>query len=125
MIPPPPTLDYAPPQRTRRPAPRLWIRLLITFTILYLPYYWILWVGTWDNVRIAWLQLWPILPGLWTILLGRTHHELWVMSAATAIIIAIVLFVGRRTRLAFVITSIVALIGSLVNSWLAYQLWLF
>ena len=125
MTTPPIMLDYAPARRTRYPPPRLWIHLLVTFSILYLPYSWILWVGKWDNVRIAWLKLWPVLPGLWTMMFGRTPFEIWLMGIATLATVAIIVVIGRYNRPAFVITSFLALGGSLANSWLAYQLWLF
>jgi len=47
------------------------------------------------------------------------------MGVSTVVTVAIILYIGRKNHFAFLITSLLALGGSLANSWFAYQLWLF
>jgi hypothetical protein len=123
----PSTLDYASPTDgpRRLPARLSWPLFL---ACLYLPYGWILFIDyPWNGYRLLWLKLWVALPGLIPCGLVRVFSTggeavgIPVMGMSTAVLVAALLFPFRRPRprSAVLLTSVVVLILSCLNSWLA------
>jgi hypothetical protein len=111
----------------RRRAPLGW-RLALTIACLYLPYAWLILDGErWHDYRLSWIKMWPILPGLTAGLFaipGRsTGVEFAVMGGMTAVVGAIFILLAARSRRWMPIPTVVALVLSVANSWLAYAVY--
>ena len=136
--PPPPSsppagvLAYADPPAPRRWLPRrpapLWWRLSLTLACIYLPYAWLLVGGwPWRDYRLAWIKMWPILPGLAAgiLVIPRTSNtaQFAAMGAMTVAGAGTFLLLAARSRRWAPIPSAIALALSAFNSWIAYAVY--
>jgi hypothetical protein len=125
-VPPVDVIAYADPA-VRRRAP-LWWRLAFTLACVYLPYAWlVLGGGSWHDYRLTWIKMWPILPGLTAGLLviprGSNAVEFAAMGATAGVVVGVFLLLAARSRRRVPIPTIVALVLSVLNSWIAYAIY--
>ena len=130
---PPPVnvLAYADPPAPRRrwptrPGP-LWWRLALTLACIYLPYAWLV-LGTtsWRDYRLTWIKMWPILPGLTAcvLVIPRSNPvELAAMGGMTVVGVGVFLLLAARSRRWVPVPTLLALVLSILNSWIAYALY--
>ncbi|MFO0892585.1 MAG: hypothetical protein U0790_26015 [Isosphaeraceae bacterium] len=108
--------------RSRRWA----VPYFVTLGCLYLPFAWVIWGYPWDDYRWHWIKLWPVLPGL---VAGMVFHPddsavARASGAAAVLLVALLTVLGSRRRAALLVVNGVALIGSGLESCLAYGLYL-
>jgi hypothetical protein len=99
---------------------------LTTIACLYLPFAWVLGNYPWDTYRWHWIMLWPVLPGLVAgMFVHPNDHAMMQLSGATTVLLALVFTIfGALGRKALVVANGVLLLGAGLESWLAYQLFL-
>lgn len=98
----------------------------ITLACLYLPFAWVIWDYPWDGYRWYWVKLWPVLPGLVAGMFVHPHDSAVALISGAVAVLLMALFtaLGTSGRTALVAANGIALIGSGLESWLAYQLFL-
>jgi hypothetical protein len=107
--------------------PRPWaIPYFVTLACLYSPFAWVVWDYPWDGYRWGWVKLWPVLPGLVAGMFAHPDDSAMtrISGAAAVLLVAVFTTLGRLGRAALVVSSLVALIGSGLESWVAYQLFI-
>lgn len=107
---------------------RRWaVPYLVTLACLYLPFAWVLGDYPWDDYRWHWIKLWPVLPGLIAGMLVHPNDSamLALSGLATFLLIGLFTALGALGRRALVLASVLALSGAVLESMLAYQLFLF
>ena len=119
-------LSYAGSAVARR-AP-LWWRLALTLACIYLPYAWLITDGyPWRDYRLAWIKMWPVLPGILAGLAVLPHTayagQLAAMGAMTAVGAALFLLLAARSRRWVPVATLLALVLSVANSWFAYAVY--
>jgi hypothetical protein len=113
-------------ERTGGRSCRWAIPYFVTLACLYLPFAWVLCDYRWDSYRWHWVKLWPVLPGLVAGLFVHPNDYAMALISGTMAVFLIVLFttLGTSGRKAMVVANGLALVGSALESWLAYQLFL-
>jgi hypothetical protein len=102
------------------------VSYFVTLACLYLPFAWVVWDYPWDSYRWGWIKLWPVLPGIIAgMFVHPSEYTMNLVSGAVAVFL-VVLFtrLGGSGRRALLGASGIALIGSVLESWFAYQLFL-
>jgi hypothetical protein len=102
------------------------VSYFVTLACLYLPFAWVVRDYPWDSYRWGWIKLWPVLPGIVAgMFVHPSEYAMNLVSGAVAVLL-VVLFtrLGSSGRRALLGASGIALIGSLFESWFAYQLFL-
>src|SRR5262249_14186004 len=96
----------------------------VTLSCLYLPFAWVIWDYPWDDCGWHWVKLWPVLPGLVAGMFvhGNDAAMALVSGAVAVLFVALFTALGTTGRAALVVANGIALIGSGLESWLAYQL---
>jgi hypothetical protein len=105
--------------------PRPWaVPYLVTLACLYLPFAWVLGDYPWDSYRWHWVKLWPVLPGLVAgLFVHRNDSAMTLVLGATSVLLVLLFTtLGTSGRKALVVANGLALVGSGLESWLAYQL---
>lgn len=100
---------------------------LVSLASLYLPFAWVLGDYPWDDYRWHWIKLWPVLPGLVAGMLVHPN-DYWVFlisGVVTVLLVLLLTVLGALSRRVLILTTAVTLIGSVLESCLAYQLFLF
>lgn len=99
---------------------------LVAVACLYLPFAWVILAYPWDDYRWHWIKLWPILPGLVGGMFFHPRDTLMAPVAGTVAILLVILFtaIGRKGQVALILANVIALVGATLESWLAYQLFL-
>ncbi|MBL9118506.1 MAG: hypothetical protein JNL80_01160 [Phycisphaerae bacterium] len=92
-----------------RPSPPAFVRASLFALILFAPYSWLLVIDNTDeSYRRTWLELWPVLPGLPAMVVGRMAGvqselgERCVAGGMTVILYALLLVLSGRGRWWFV-----------------------
>lgn len=123
--------DPAAPPRRKRPP---WLLVIVaTLIVMYGPFGWLLLMND-DGAYIRhWLVRGPVLPGLvptflllapFNILPGKLPEWLAIsmMAAITIAAAAIIILISRRGYRWFIITMIIALALSIINSLVAHKI---
>jgi hypothetical protein len=107
-------------------ARRWGVAYFVSVSCLYLPFAWVLWDYPWDSYRWGWVKLWPVLPGIAAGMFVHPHDSLMTLVSGAVAILLVALFTtwGASGRVALVGANGIALIGSVMESWLAYQLFI-
>jgi hypothetical protein len=96
---------------------------------LWLPFSWlVLMSGGWDEYRLSWLRMWPILPGLVPGALffhPNDAIEFSVMGATTLMIVSSLIWLGCRGRISLLAAVTIALMISMPTSHIAYAMYWF
>jgi hypothetical protein len=105
-------------------------RVIVALACLYAPYAWLLGDFPWDSYRWTWIRMWPVLPALLIHMLPGVHLlpdalGYVAMGLTTAPVLAIVVLAAWRSPRWSIPVSLTVLVLSVVNSWIAYQLFLF
>ena len=109
------------------PALRWSASYLVTVACLYWPYAWLLLIDYgWNAYRWFWIAMWPVLPGFTAGMVVHPNETAmrYAMGLATCLLIALFTWLGSFGRRALVASSIVALIGSGLQSGLSYAIYL-
>ena len=120
---------------------RRWsLSYLVTIACLYFPYSWLAllvfddlrnstgWLDfRWDSYHWTWVTMWPVLPGFTAGMFVHPNDAamLLVMALATVLLIALFTWLGSGGRMTFIVASALALIGSGIQSWFSYVIYLF
>jgi hypothetical protein len=107
--------------------PRPWaVPYLVTLACLYLPFAWVLGDYPWDSYRWHWIKLWPVLPGLVAGMFVHPNDSAMALVSGATSVLLVLLFtrLGTSGRKTLVMANGVALVGSGLQSRLAYQLFL-
>ena len=113
-------------QETDRPLPRV----AMAPACLYAPYAWLLLIHhPWNSYRWHWINMWPVLPGLLVPAIQAAHRQPdrvgnLAVGAVTALIIAPIVLLCRRSWRAALIVTVVVVLLSGANAWFAYRLFL-
>lgn len=117
---------------TRAARRRRWmISGLVMALAMYLPFSWLLWGDVWgESHHDLWLMLWPILPGLPTMMLlrvfGAQSSPQWVeflcMGLFTLAAGMLFTWLGSRGRWWLVATALIVFVLSCYNGWVGYVL---
>jgi len=104
------------------PARRRPTAYLLTLAFLYVPFGWVLWEWCWDRRQVFWLQLWPVLPGFVAGLFAHPDDTAMtrIAGGTSLLIIAAFTALGSSGRAALMISSLVALLGACLASYLVY-----
>jgi hypothetical protein len=99
---------------------------LVTLACLYLPFAWVLGDYPWDSYRWHWVELWPVLPGLVAGMVVHPNDLAMNLAAGATSVLLVLVFttLGTSGRKALVVANGFALVGAGLESWLAYQLFL-
>ena len=98
----------------------------VTLACLYLPFAWVIWDFPWDGYRWHWVKLWPVLPGLVAGMFAHPNDSAMALISGAVAVLLVALFtaLGTSGRATLFVANGIALIGSGLESWLAYQLFL-
>jgi len=101
----------------------------VVLLVLYLPYGWLVMIDyPWGSYRWHLVASWPGLPLRLVLhpLINRWSAtvECIVATITTIPLVCVLVYLGSRGRKALVSVSMVALLLSLVNSWIAYKAFL-
>jgi hypothetical protein len=107
----------------------LGVTAAVVLPLLYLPYEWLLVIDyPWGSYRWHWIVSWPGLPLRLMLhpLINRWSAtvECIVATIATVPLVCVLVYLGSRGRKALASVSLVVLLLSLVNSWIAYKAFL-
>jgi hypothetical protein len=97
---------------------------------LYAPYSWLLLIDhPWDSYRWHWIGMWPTLPGLLVHAIPAVHRQPdrvgdLAMGLVTLIIIVPIALLSRRSLRAALVVSLLVVLLSGANAWMAYQLFM-
>jgi hypothetical protein len=112
----------------RRKTKIAWAALIVG-ACLWLPFSWlVLMSGGWDEYRLSWLRMWPILPGLVPGALffhPNDAIEFSVMGATTLMIVSSLIWLGCRGRISLLAAVTIALMISMPTSHIAYAMYWF
>jgi hypothetical protein len=113
-------------RRSRRWA----IPYLLTLACLYLPLGWVAWYHPWEGSRWAGVKFWPVSPGLSAGLYANSFlFEYYpdertialAMAAGAVFRITVFTTLGSLGRAAMVMANLVALVSTVLESWLYYN----
>ncbi|MFO0954472.1 MAG: hypothetical protein U0835_25595 [Isosphaeraceae bacterium] len=96
---------------------------------LYLPFFWVVPIHEpWDDYRLTWLNFWPALPGILAAAFvpGPFQEARFAAGAVMAmVLLASLTWLGTKGRVGLLAATVLALLASVPQSWIAYQLFLF